>query len=93
LAADEFEKDFGIPVRIETPVKITDNFPLAAQAGKGPDIVVWPHDKVGEWADAGVIAPIEVTSAYKQQFYPMAGKPCVIARSSGDIPLASKLSA
>jgi maltose/maltodextrin transport system substrate-binding protein len=70
--ADQFEKDFGIPVRIETPVKITDDFPLAAQAGKGPDIVVWPHDKVGEWADGGMIAPIEVTSAYKQQFYPIA---------------------
>lgn len=72
LVADQFEKDFGIPVRIETPEKITDSFPLAAQAGKGPDIVIWVHDKVGEWADAGVIAPIEVTSAYKQKFYPLA---------------------
>jgi len=72
LVADKFEQDYGIPVRIETPEKITDNFPLAAQAGKGPDIVIWAHDKVGEWADGGVIAPIEVTAAYKQQFYPMA---------------------
>jgi maltose/maltodextrin transport system substrate-binding protein len=72
VVADRFEKDFGIPVRIETPEKITDNFPLAAQAGKGPDIAIWAHDKVGEWADGGVIAPIEVTAAYKQQFYPMA---------------------
>jgi maltose/maltodextrin transport system substrate-binding protein len=70
--ANKFEQDYGIPVRIETPEKITDNFPLAAQAGKGPDIAVWAHDKVGEWADGGVIAPIEVTAAYKQQFYPMA---------------------
>ncbi len=72
VVADRFEKDFWIPVRIETPEKITDNFPLAAQAGKGHDIVIWAHDKVGEWADGGVIAPIEVTAAYKQQFYPMA---------------------
>jgi maltose/maltodextrin transport system substrate-binding protein len=72
LVANKFEEDYGIPVRIETPEKITDSFPLAAQAGKGPDIVVWAHDKVGEWADGGVIAPIEVTAAYKQQFYPMA---------------------
>jgi maltose/maltodextrin transport system substrate-binding protein len=70
--ADKFESDYGIPVRIETPEKITDSFPLAAQAGKGPDIVIWAHDKVGEWADGGVISPIEVTAAYKQQFYPMA---------------------
>jgi maltose/maltodextrin transport system substrate-binding protein len=72
LVANKFEQDYGIPVRIETPEKITDSFPLAAQAGKGPDIVVWAHDKVGEWADGGVIAPIDVTAAYKQQFYPMA---------------------
>jgi maltose/maltodextrin transport system substrate-binding protein len=72
LVANKFEQDYGIPVRIETPEKITDSFPLAAQAGKGPDIVVWAHDKVGEWADGGVIAPIEVTAAYMQQFYPMA---------------------
>jgi maltose/maltodextrin transport system substrate-binding protein len=72
LVADKFEQDYGIPVRIETPEKITDNFPLAAQAGKGPDIVIWAHDKVGEWADGGMIAPIEVTAAFKQQFYPMA---------------------
>jgi maltose/maltodextrin transport system substrate-binding protein len=71
LVANKFEQDYGIPVRIETPEKITDNFPLAAQAAKGPDIVIWAHDKVGEWADSGVIAPIEVTAAYKQQFYPM----------------------
>jgi maltose/maltodextrin transport system substrate-binding protein len=72
MVANKFEQDYGIPVRIETPEKITDNFPLAAQAGKGPDIVIWAHDKVGEWADGGIIAPIEVTAAYKQQFYPMA---------------------
>jgi maltose/maltodextrin transport system substrate-binding protein len=72
LVAKKFERDYGIPVQIETPEKITDNFPLAAQAGKGPDIVIWAHDKVGEWADGGIIAPIEVMAAYKQQFYPMA---------------------
>ena len=72
LVADKFKQDFGIPVRIEAPVKITDSFPLAAQAGKGPDIVIWAHDKVGEWADGGIIAPVEVTAAFKQQFYPMA---------------------
>jgi len=71
VVADRFEEDFGITVRIETPEKITDSFPLAAQAGKGPDIVIWAHDKVGEWADGGVIAPVDVTAAYKQQFYPM----------------------
>jgi maltose-binding protein MalE len=46
----KFEADLGLKVTIETPEKITDSFPIAAQAGKGPDFVIWAHDKVGEWA-------------------------------------------
>jgi maltose/maltodextrin transport system substrate-binding protein len=70
--AQRFEREFGIKVRIETPEKITDDFPIAAQAGKGPDIVIWAHDKVGEWADAGIIAPIEVSSDFQNRFFPKA---------------------
>src|ERR1700730_9862032 len=56
IAAKKFENDFGLKVTIEAPEKITDSFPIAAQMAKGPDIVIWAHDKVGEWADAGLIA-------------------------------------
>ncbi|MBV8352419.1 MAG: hypothetical protein JOZ21_09140, partial [Verrucomicrobia bacterium] len=41
--ARKFEKDFGLKVTIETPEKITDSFPIAAQMARGPDIVVWAH--------------------------------------------------
>jgi maltose/maltodextrin transport system substrate-binding protein len=68
----KFEHDLGIKVAVGTPEKITDTFPLAAQAGKGPDIVLWANDKVGEWADAGVIAPIEVSGRFSRKFFPTA---------------------
>jgi maltose/maltodextrin transport system substrate-binding protein len=42
--AEKFERDFGTKVKIDTPERITDSFPIAAQAGKGPDIVIWAHD-------------------------------------------------
>jgi len=70
--AQRFERTLGIKVRIETPEKITDDFPIAAQAGKGPDIVIWAHDKVGEWADAGIIAPVDVSSDFRNRFFPKA---------------------
>jgi maltose/maltodextrin transport system substrate-binding protein len=70
--AKKFESDFGLKVTIETPEKITDCFPIAAQMAKGPDIVVWAHDKVGEWADAGLIAPVQVTEEFKNEFFPKA---------------------
>jgi maltose/maltodextrin transport system substrate-binding protein len=68
----KFANDLGIKVRIETPVNIVNNFPLAAQARQGPDIVIWAHDKVGEWADSGLIAPVEPPAQFVRKFYPGA---------------------
>jgi maltose/maltodextrin transport system substrate-binding protein len=70
--AQKFENDFGLKITIDTPEKITETFPMAAQAGKGPDVVVWAHDKVGEWADAGLISPVEVSDEFSRKFFPKA---------------------
>src|ERR1700726_4175321 len=70
--AKKFENDFGLKVTIEDPEKITDSFPIAAQMAKGPDIVIWAHDKVGEWADAGLIAPVQISEKYAHKFFPKA---------------------
>ena len=66
----KFETDLGLKVTIETPEKITDSFPIAAQAGKGPDVVIWAHDKIGEWADGGLIAPVDLQSKFQDKFFP-----------------------
>src|SRR5215475_1377184 len=68
----KFENDFGLKVTIEAPEKITDCFPIAAQMAKGPDIVIWAHDKVSEWADAGLIAPVQISEEFKNKFAPKA---------------------
>jgi maltose/maltodextrin transport system substrate-binding protein len=70
--AKRFQNDFGIKVTIEAPEKITDSYSIAAQAAKGPDVVIWAHDKLGEWADAGLIAPVEVSNELKSKFFPKA---------------------
>ena len=67
-----FQDKYGIKVQLEAPQNITDSFPTAAQSGKGPDIVIWAHDKVGEWADAGLISPIEVSSDMREKYFPQA---------------------
>jgi len=66
----KFEADLGIKVTIETPENITDSFPIAAQSGKGPDLVIWAHDKVGEWADGGLISAVDVQDKFKSKFFP-----------------------
>jgi maltose/maltodextrin transport system substrate-binding protein len=69
---EKFKADLGLKVTVEAPQNITESFPIAAQAGKGPDIVIWAHDKVGEWADGGLIAPVEVSDEFSKKFFSKA---------------------
>jgi maltose/maltodextrin transport system substrate-binding protein len=55
---DAFEKISGVQVIVQHPEGAPDKFQAAAGAGKGPDILCWPHDRVGEWAKSGLIVPI-----------------------------------
>ncbi|RQO62051.1 maltose/maltodextrin ABC transporter substrate-binding protein MalE [Paucibacter sp. KBW04] len=55
---DAFAEKSGVKVVVEHPVDAPDKFSQAAGAGKGPDIFCWPHDRVGEWAKSGLIAPV-----------------------------------
>jgi len=67
-AGRKFEHDYGIKVNVDATENIPNNFPLAAQSDKGPDIVIFAHDKVGEWADGGLIAPVPVAASYRSRF-------------------------
>jgi len=86
--AQRFENDFGLKVTIATPAQITDSFPIAAQAGKGPDIVIWAHDKVGEWADGGLIAPVEVSDEFSHKFFPKARQAVLHENRTWGYPIA-----
>ena len=62
-----FEKVSGVKVVVEHPVDATDKFQQAAGAGKGPDIFCWPHDRVGEWAKAGLLTPLRPSARLKAE--------------------------
>jgi maltose/maltodextrin transport system substrate-binding protein len=84
----KFESDLGLKVTIETPQKITDSFPIAAQAGKGPDLVVWAHDKVGEWAAGGLIAPVTLTGKFADKFFPKSWRAVTYNQTIWGYPIA-----
>jgi maltose/maltodextrin transport system substrate-binding protein len=86
--AKKFENDFGIKVTIEAPQTITESFPIAAQMAKGPDIVIWAHDKVGEWADAGLIAPVQISEEFRNKFFPKAWQAVLHSESIWGYPMA-----
>jgi maltose/maltodextrin transport system substrate-binding protein len=70
--AAQFKHDWGIDVTIDTPANTITDFRLSAEAGKGPDIVIWAHDKVGEWADSGLISRVKPSSELVREVYPQA---------------------
>jgi len=67
-----FEKEVGAPVKVETQEQITEKFQAAGQSGKGPDIFFWAHDRIGEWADAGLLKPLDIKEEFKANYLPMS---------------------
>ncbi|HAL92695.1 MAG TPA: maltose/maltodextrin ABC transporter substrate-binding protein MalE [Verrucomicrobia bacterium] len=67
-----FTKNTGVPVVVEHPEGATDKFFHAAKSGKGPDIMIWAHDRLGEWADTGLLLPIDPDPAFTRRIFPKA---------------------
>jgi maltose/maltodextrin transport system substrate-binding protein len=67
-----FTKNTGIPVIVEHPEGATDKFFHAAKSGNGPDIMIWAHDRLGEWADTGLLLPIDPAPAFTHRIFPKA---------------------
>jgi maltose/maltodextrin transport system substrate-binding protein len=55
---DKFAAEMGIEATVEVVDPLTDKFQQAAATGDGPDIVLWAHDRFGEWAAGGLITPV-----------------------------------
>ncbi|MDO9072188.1 MAG: maltose/maltodextrin ABC transporter substrate-binding protein MalE [Rubrivivax sp.] len=55
---DEFTRLTGVRVVVQHPEGAPDKFTAAAAAGKGPDIMCWAHDRIGEWAKSGLVVPV-----------------------------------
>lgn len=68
----KFEKDTGVAVVVEHPEKPEQKFAHAAATGAGPDIMFWAHDRLGEFASAGLVVPVNPGAAVKEDVLPMA---------------------
>lgn len=68
----KFTESTGIPVIVEHPEGATDKFFQAAKSGKGPDIMIWAHDRLGEWADTGLLLPIDPDPGFAPRIFPKA---------------------
>lgn len=64
----KFTKATGIKVIVEHPQDAPAKFQQAAASGKGPDIMIWAHDRAGEWVSAGLVEPIAPKPAFLSKF-------------------------
>ena len=66
---DWFAEETGITVEVAHPDSATDKFQQSAATGNGPDIFIWAHDRLGEWAQSGLIAELNPSQSVKDANY------------------------
>jgi maltose/maltodextrin transport system substrate-binding protein len=64
----KFTKDTGVKVIVEHPQDAPVKFQQAASAKGGPSIMIWAHDRAGEWVSAGLIEPVNPTPKFVAGF-------------------------
>ncbi len=85
---DAFTQRTGVRVVVEHPESATDKFQQAAGAGRGPDVFCWAHDRVGEWAKAGLIVPIQPSKRVRAGIDPSAWRAFVYNGQTWGYPLS-----
>jgi arabinogalactan oligomer / maltooligosaccharide transport system substrate-binding protein len=58
--ARDFEAEYGVALIVEQIADIRDQFRIAAPAGEGPDIIIIPHDQIGELIESGLLATVNL---------------------------------
>ncbi len=72
-AVQPFIDDLGVEVSVEiVDPDLPQKFQQAAATGDGPDIVLWAHDRFGEWASGGLIAPVQPSASWSEDILPAA---------------------
>lgn len=68
----QFTAKTGIPVEVARPEDAPGKFAQMAREGKGPDIFIWAHDRIGEWVEQQLLQPVQVSKTMRNSIHPMA---------------------
>lgn len=69
---DAHKKKTNVPVVVEHPEDAPSKFQSAAAAGKGPDVWCWPHDRIGEWIQGGLLEELKPSAKVKSEIVNVA---------------------
>lgn len=64
---DRFTEELGIPVTVTEVDPLPDKFQQAAATGDGPDLALYAHDRFGEWSAGGLISPVTLSAATRDE--------------------------
>jgi maltose/maltodextrin transport system substrate-binding protein len=84
--AEEFTKKTGVAVTVEAPEDGPGKFQQAAAAGKGPDIWIWAHDRIGEWISGGLLQPVTPSKKVLADIDPLALKAFTVGGKTWGYP-------
>jgi maltose/maltodextrin transport system substrate-binding protein len=85
---DEFAKKTGVQVTVEHPEDAPGKFQQAAAAGKGPDIWIWAHDRIGEWIAGGLLQPLSPSKKVQAEIDPLAWKAFNVGGKTWGYPIS-----
>jgi maltose/maltodextrin transport system substrate-binding protein len=83
-----FEEEFGVPVEVAIVEPLPEKFQQAAATGDGPDIVMHAHDRLGEWATGGIIAPVTPGAGFADGILPAAMEAVTFDGATWGYPVA-----
>ena len=85
---EEFTKKTGVQVVVEHPEDAPGKFQQAAAAGKGPDIWIWPHDRIGEWIAGGLLQTVTPGKKVQADIDPLAWKAFTVGGKTWGYPIS-----
>jgi maltose/maltodextrin transport system substrate-binding protein len=85
---EEFAKKTGVQVVVEHPEDAPGKFQQAAAAGKGPDIWIWPHDRIGEWIAGGLLQPVTPGKKVQADIDPLGWKAFTVGGKTWGYPMS-----
>ena len=85
---EEFTAKTGVQVVVEHPEDAPNKFQQAAAAGKGPDIWIWPHDRIGEWIAGGLLQTVTPGKKVQSDIDPLAWKAFTVGGKTWGYPLS-----
>ncbi len=85
---DEFAKKTGVQVTVEHPEDAPGKFQQAAAAGKGPDIWIWAHDRIGEWIAGGLLQPVTPSKKVQADIDSLAWKAFNVGGKTWGYPIS-----